>query len=168
MTDPRLERLFASLDASFDAALAREEDQAATDLALSLRHDLPLTDVVSRGSWTVWLAEGARAPVAVVGRDFIGTDGNGPLIVPADRAVLHAASGSRPRGIDLSLLELLRIMARRPVNLQIDHAEGRIAGRLCVVGTDYLVLDTTIGRWLIGLHAVTAIRLHDVRWADVL
>jgi hypothetical protein len=168
VTDPRLERLFASLDASFDAALAREEDEAATDLALSLRHDLPLTEVVLRGSWSVRLAGGAQAPVTVAGRDFIGTDGSDPLIVPVGRAVLQAAPCPRPRGSDLSLLELLRIMARRAAKLQIDHPEGRVDGRVCVVGAAYLIVETAIGRCLVGLHAVTAIRLGDVRWGDVL
>jgi hypothetical protein len=168
VTDPRLEKLFASLDASFDAALAREEDEAATDLGLSLRYDLPLTDVVLRGSWIVRLAEGGQAPVAVAGRDFVGTEGNGPLVLPTGRAVLQAAPGPRPRGTDLSLLELLRVMARRSTEVQIHLPEGRMDGRLLVVGPDYLVVDTPMGRSLIGLHAVTAIRLRDVRWADVL
>jgi hypothetical protein len=168
VTDPRLERLFASLDASFDAALAREEDEAATDLALSLRHDLSLADVVLRGSWSVRLAEGAQSPVAVAGRDFIGTDGNGPLVVPASRAVLQAACGPRPRGTDLSLMQVLRIMARRPAEVHIAHPEGQVDGRLLVAGPDYVVVDTAVGRSLVGLHAVTAIRLRDVRWADVL
>ena len=168
MTDPRLEKLFASLDASFDAALAREEDEAATDLGRSLRHDLRLTDVVLRGSWIVRFAEGGQAPVAVAGSDFVGSEGSGPLVQPMGRAVLQAATGPRPRGTDLSLLELLRVMARRSTEVQIHLPEGRMEGRLLVVGPDYLGVGTPMGRSLIGLHAVTAIRLRDVRWADVL
>jgi hypothetical protein len=168
VTDPRLERLFASLDASFDAALAREEDEAATDLAVSLRHDLPLADVVVRGSWTMRLAEGGRAGVVIAGRDFVGGDCNGALMVPTSRAVLQAASGPTPRASDFSLLELLRVMGRQAAEVQLDHPAAPLEGRLLVAGSGYLVLDTTTGRSLIGLESIAAIRVRNVRWADVL
>lgn len=168
MTDPRLERLFASLNASFDAAVARQEDEAATDLAVSLRHDRALADVVLRGSWTVRLAGGGRARVAVAARDFVGTGGDRPTVVPTSHAVLDAVDGSRPSGTDLSLLEFLRALARRAAPVSIEHTAGQVNGRLTLAAAEYLLVEGARGRIVVPLHSASAIGLWGFRWGDVL
>jgi hypothetical protein len=53
MTDPRLRGLFSSLEERFDAAIGCEEDEAADDLAISLRQGRALGELIELKPWRV-------------------------------------------------------------------------------------------------------------------
>jgi len=160
--DPQLEQVIARLEARFDAALAREEEEAAADLALSLRQDRPLADLIrDGGGLRVVEGDGAQAPVTVVGADYCGTGtpltcicrlGSAPLVVePAAPA---------PESLGDSLQEVARRWARggQRVGLGLE-TDGSLVGRLAQVGPDNLVLEGTAGRFIVPLWIVRSIRL---------
>jgi hypothetical protein len=159
MADERLARLFESLDTGFDAALARTEDEAATDLAMSLLQGRTLADVILReGSWTALLPGGVRVPVAAVGADFLVAGMRRRRVVPLSRAtVASAPSGRTPQSIDARLLEVIRDLARKGTQVQVAADSGEFEGRLAAVGPDYLKVVTYAGGVLVGLGSVMVI-----------
>jgi hypothetical protein len=154
--DPALERLIAALDASFDASLARCEDEAASDLAFSFLQGRSLIDAVREDPVEVWLAGGTRLPVAAVGRDFVSAGG---VLVPLRRAVLRSASGhgAAPIRPD-SLLEVLRTWARSGVQVEVSTAARLVAGRLGCAAADHVEVHASTARWIVGMDAVDWIR----------
>jgi hypothetical protein len=154
--DPALERVIAALDASFDASLARREDEAASDLAFSFLQGRSLVDAVRGGPIEVWLSGGTRLPVASVGRDFVAA---GVLLVPLRRAVLHSVPGpGAPPGRSDSLLEVLRGWARSGAEVEVSSTSGLVGGRLACAAADHLELRATSARWIVGMDAVDWIR----------
>jgi hypothetical protein len=160
--DPELEQVIARLEARFDAALAREEEEAAADLALSLRQDRLLADLIREGgALRVVVGDGALSPVTVVGTDYCGTGtplsclhrlGSAPL--------LAGAAGSTPEPRGDSLQEVTRRWARRGQRVELGlETDGGLVGRLAQVGPDSLVLEGVGGRFIVPLWIVRSIRL---------
>ena len=89
-------RLLAELGARFDAVVAREEDEAANDLALSLDQDRSLVEVLTRSREPVATpASGVRWPVRRVGPDHVEVDRGGrTALVRLDAAVLEVEDGT--------------------------------------------------------------------------
>ncbi len=157
--DPQ--RLVESLNASFEAAIAREEDRSASELAFSFMQNRPLRDVLARlGSAQLCLPEGARAPVSVVGRDYLGAGDPLELAVPASRAVLlQAGVGEAPELRHDSLLMVLRSWARLGLKVQLEAPSGSIRGYLEAVGSDHVQVHTPLGWGLVALGCLDAVRV---------
>ena len=159
--DKELERVIARLEARFDAALAMEEEEAAADLAFSLRQDRNLADLVRDGGGLRLLeGDGATPQVTFVGADYCGTGspldcvrrmGSVPLLaVPA---------GPRPELRRDSLHEVARRWARMGSRVQVGLETDSVGGQLTQVGPDNMVLEAAAGRMIVPLWLVRSIRL---------
>ena len=159
--DKELERVIARLEARFDAALALEEEEAAADLAFSLRQDRNLADLVRDGGGLRLLeGDGATPEVTVVGADYCGTGspldclrrlGSAPLVT--------VPGGPGPQLRRDSLHEVARRWARVGSRVQVGLETDGLAGQLTQVGPDNLVLEGAPGRVIVPLWLVRSIRL---------
>lgn len=143
-----------ALEASFEAAVAREEDVAAADLAFSLRQDVDLREAVGRSDsgWALMRAGGARHHVDEVGRDYVCA---GPLLVRSGRATLMQGPGPSPTISDRTFLEVLGAVCRRGAVVTL---EG-VAGRLVRVARDHVAVQRGDAETMVGLDAVERVRL---------
>jgi hypothetical protein len=157
--------LMESLEASFDAAVARREDEAASDLALSFLQGRSLTDIAGReDAWDLRFRDGRRLPVTLIGRDFIGAGRPPSVLVPAPRAVLiQASASSPPRRSDASLIEELRGLAGLGASVRVDTECGSFEGLLARAGPDHVLLQAPTGEVLVGLAGMSVIELTGQR-----
>lgn len=153
--------LMDSLEASFDAAVARREEEAASDLALSLLQGRSLTDIGGReGAWDLRLADGRGLPVTLIGRDFIGAGKPPSVLVPAARAVLVRITASTPpRRSDASLVEELRGLVGLGASVRVDTGCGSFEGVLARAGPDHVLLQALTGEVLVGLDGISVLQL---------
>ncbi len=145
--------LLSDLDALFGAELARQEDEAADDLAISLRADRHLAEVLTEGPFAVVLDQ-RTIPLERVGRDFI--EGGG-FIAPFDRHRFVTSAGERARPTDLSLVECLRSLARAGTPVELALEDGTVDGALVGAAPDHLVVA--------GKTGVVVVPIGSVRWA---
>ena len=159
--DQELERVIARLEARFEAALAREEEEAAIDLALSLRQDRSLADLVRSGvALRLLEADGGRPPVTVLGADYCGT--GTPLTCVrrlGSTPLLSDATGAVPATRRDSLQEVARRWARCGRSVEVGLETETVKGRLAQVGPDNIVLDAAAGTVIVPLWLVDSIRL---------
>jgi hypothetical protein len=143
VADDHLNKLLDRLESSFDAGVARAEDEAASDLALSLLQDASLTDALQRdGALIVHLAEGSTAPVVRVGADYVAcARAGGEVVVPLARAIVSGSpEGEPPLATERSLVSALRELVRRGAPVEVRTAVGTIRGRLAVATADHVVI----------------------------
>lgn len=152
MAGSEFDGLFTSLDAGFDATLAREEEAAAADLAVSLAQGRSLAETVAHhGPLAVQLSDGVRLPVAEVGTDHVATEGPFRLVVPLAAALLvEGGEGSSPAASDRDIVSILRAWARRGLEVRVTTPYGTIDGRLMRAGLDYLAIYSTRGERLLA------------------
>lgn len=113
-----------ALSVSFDAAIAREEDEAASDLAFSLMHDVRFPDALTRTAHSWQGPDGSLVPVRGVGEDFVLAGANISFYVPFPRLVVaEDLSGTAASPLDLSLLGALRGLCRGAV--EVEGGPGR-------------------------------------------
>lgn len=145
-----------ALEAAFDAALAREEEVAAADLAFSLRQDVDVRDAVRRSgsAWTLVGNGEARLPVDEVGIDYVRA---GSTLARTRSATLRSEAGPSPEMTGATLLERLGAAARTGENVTI----GGISGRLVRVGKDHVAVQKDGRETVVGLDAVETIRLDE-------
>ena len=131
------ERLFWALDGEMAAALATEDDVAASDLAFSLDQDVALTvDLVRSGGCL--LLDGLRVPIARLSHDYLEA---GDRIVPLDRAVVTLGADAPPTIHKDVLLGRLRRMARARAWVGVGLARGaEVSGRVERATPDHLVV----------------------------
>ena len=153
--DPRLDRLFSTLDAEFDAAIDREENEAASDLAFSLLQDRTLLEVLVDGAWEATTSMGAVS-IEEVGLDYAGGMG---WIFPSDQYPFKRAAGVPPIPSEHSMVERLRGHARNRRAVEVITPTGVARGRLGGCGRDYLQLHSEAGETLIPMNLVGAVRL---------
>lgn len=167
MADSGVDRLLASLDATFDASIAREEDEAASDLAHSLLEDLSLGDVLPRvGPLTVVLPGGVSLPVSVVGRDYVA-GGSPPTLIPITGALLMVSGESDPAVMPEDLAAALRRLARAGSTVRATCQGVEVVGRLRRATVDHILMETAGGRpVVIAIEAVTAVALLSGGSAD--
>ena len=153
--------MLEALSASFDATIAREENQSASDLAFSLRQNRLLIDVLPRlGAAELCLPDGARACVSVVGNDYLGAGDPIELAVPASRAVLvQGGLGGAAERRRESLAMVLRGWGRQGLKVQVDTGCGTLGGLVGAVGSDHIQLQTRLGWALVNLASVDALRV---------
>ena len=159
VADTRLLRLLTSLDVQFDAAVAREEDEAASDLAFSLRQGLHLRDVLRKGSWVARLGGGER-PVVLVGRDFVVCAGPDSVLIPQRRLIVAPSdSAGEPQVSKVPFLETLRALCRSGAEIEISCRDVVLHGRLIQVGPDHVAVSAGSRPAFVALEAIDFIRL---------
>ncbi|MGH2735346.1 MAG: hypothetical protein ACRDKZ_07195 [Actinomycetota bacterium] len=169
MGEGHSERVIRSLESGFEAALAREDDIAANDLALSLLQGRSLRDSLTRGeSLSVIAAGGETLPVHLVGEDFVAGGASGLRVLPLERALLRSQAGARPHAIALSLVGFLRRGLRSGLcECELTLGDQALRGRLALVGSDHLAVETPTGRFFIPLQRLSQIWFPDGRLEDV-
>ena len=158
---PELDPVITSLAASFEASVARSEDEAAADLAFSLRQSRALIEVlrVAQGI-EAHLSGGARYPVTLVGDDFCGVGEPASRVVTWETALFSpAASAPAPIRFAGDLIALAREWTRRAAHVEVATAAGRLRGRLAEAGSDYLCVMASTGPRYIPRAALTEMTL---------
>lgn len=147
------------LEASFDAAVARDEDAAATDLAFSLLQERSLTEVLERRRALALIRrDGGRSRIALVGDDFVGEAPPSARLVPLAAAVFESLEeGTPPRRRHLDLTAQLRLWARSGAQVTATTPIGDVTGRLVSVSPDHLRLIGRRGEQYIGRGALLEI-----------
>jgi hypothetical protein len=155
--DSRLERLFSSLDASFDAALERSEDEAASDLAFSLTQDRSERDHIRGAGFSVRSDRG-RLQIFRLGPDFVETvDG---WMIPLDQAVVVRDEAlAPPKERPESMIEVLRLGSRQGAEVEAETPCDSYRGTLVRCGPDHVCLRSGQEQILIPLGLVSAFRL---------
>ncbi|MFN2488804.1 MAG: hypothetical protein ABR529_03510 [Actinomycetota bacterium] len=160
MADPRLDRIVASLDASFDASIAREEDEAASDLAFSLLQDRSVVEAFrGAGPLELKLEDGASVVASEIGDDYAASGSPVDVIVPLRRAVGASAPHGRPPAlVARRASDVLHAWARAGARVDIVTARGTFSGRLVRAAADHFELAMATGCVLVGADAVDAVR----------
>lgn len=152
--DAYLERL----EASFDAQIARAEDEAATDLAFSLRQDRTLRQRIERRACDVWI-DGSWHRVSSIGPDVIVVGDPMRALVRSATACLRAGTGDVP-GSAPSWLAILRALARRGAGIELVTISGaRAVGRLVAAAPDHALVEGDHGWAAFAWAAVEGVRL---------
>lgn len=155
-----------ALGASLDAAEARSEDEAAADLAFSLRQDTTLAEALTRsGSGWSRLVEGeACAAVEEVGADYALA---GSVLLRLDGLTVRAAPVPAPRRTDRTFLEVLGAACRAGAVAEVSTRTGTADGVLVRVGADHLALRRGDVEILLALGAVEWVRISGPRCYSV-
>ena len=139
------ERLMWALEGELAAAVATEDDVAASDLAFSLDQDVGLAVDILRSGGHLLLA-GVRIPIDHISHDYLEA---GDWIVPLDRAVVALGAAAAPTTHRDVLLGRLRRMARAGTSLAVGLAHGaEISGWVERATTDHLIVR---GRESVGV-----------------
>jgi hypothetical protein len=152
--------LFDDLDAGLEAAIAREEEEAADDLARALRQDTNLRIAMARTGWRLDRGDGSRHLVTELGADYVvaATPDFG-LLVPLGRSVLRAAEGAAPpRATARTLIERVREQARAGAEVEISTDIGALSGHLVGAAADHLHLRTGAGDALVAARSIQAVK----------
>lgn len=159
MGQSEIDKLLASLNATFEAAVAREEDEAASDLAFSLLQGLDFVETLRRGHGaTLRASGGATLSVVEVGSDYVVARGPSTVLVPSLHAIIvRSAVGAPPRVVEGTLVEALRRMARTHRTVEVRTQDGTFTGRLVKAGPDHVVVQAREANVLIGLGALRAV-----------
>jgi hypothetical protein len=167
VADPVGERLLAELEAGFEVALDRAENDAANDLALSLIQDRDLAAVLRRGPSEV-LMEGTRGRVEVIGPDYVVATFGERRLIPLQRGCFILGSGEMPTRSALPLVDLLRKWTRHGARIQISHSQGTQCGFLLAAGRDHVLIQAAEGNVVISNSALRWIKLDHEGSADCL
>ena len=161
MADGQLDKFIESLEATFDARVSRDEDEAAADLAFSLLQDQRLIDALGRlGPCDLRLPERPAAPITEIGEDYVRA---GDVVVPLESVIAQPAPdrGDRPATREASLLELLRRVARAGGRVEVAAGAQRLVGRLSRACADHVALATPRGELVLAAGVVQEIRILD-------
>lgn len=161
-----VDRLIGELEMSFGAAAAREEEAAATDLAVSLMQDRTLIEAALRAGPLTLTNAGGSLPVRALGPDFVLAGEGTSVLVPSAKAVLTASPGPTPRHTDRSFVEALRVLARLRCEIELRTGDAHYVGRITLAGRDHVVMEGRTGRVMAGLGAVDFVRLISRDSAD--
>lgn len=157
------DRLIASLDGEFSAAIGAEEDAAADDLAFSLSQDISIMEDLARDGGSLLMA-GAEVWITRVAHDFVTA---GDWLVPTDRAVVRVGGGRRACRIPDVFLAALRRLARAEAEVVAGAGRAGYRGRLARATPEHVLIDG-IERVALPLAAVDYVRLVRAGSADVL
>lgn len=170
VADDNLGSMLGSLEATFDARLARAEDEAASDLAFSLLQDLSLTEALERaGPLQVLRAGHPPIPVTEIGADYLGCAP--ATFIPLGRAIARPIAGPTPVRTDQPLVALLRRHARRGTCARVTARGAVHTGVLARACRDHVViarrrrgldaLEPASAETFIPLDLIDEIRLED-------
>jgi hypothetical protein len=137
---PELDPVISNLAASFEASVARSEDEAAADLALSFRQGRALIEALGLAPGIeARLPGGAGCPVTLLGDDFCGFGDPVTRVLTWEKAVFQInASGAVPTRFPGDLIALAREWTRRGAHVEVVTQAGGLRGRLAEAGSDYL------------------------------
>ena len=157
-----LHRVIDGLEATFDATLARAEDEAASDLALSLLQDAHLGDELRRGAWTALRPGRLPQAVVILAEDYVVTEDGAAIRLSSALFVRDESGRRRPRDEDGSFLELLRRHVREGVQADVSTSAGALRGRLVRACVDHVALSTGgagLPETLVPMAAIEAVRV---------
>lgn len=158
--DAELDRVLAELESRFDAALARQEEQGANDLAAGLRQERLLRSELQTAAAAALVGGGARQQVSVVGRDYVGCGWPLGCVIKMEKAVVALeAAGSPPAARDDGFIEVVRRWQRAGLQVELEMDEGSATGMLDRVAADHILLRTRAYSLIVPLPAVVAVRL---------
>ncbi len=166
MADNNIELFLSELDATFDAVLARDEAEAAADLAHALSQETPLARRVQAAPRALLIRPGRLpAPITVVARDYVAIDWPELTLVPLDKAIVrlgkgHDESGSRHRRTSALLVGTLRHLSRKGAEVRISTPDDVYEGNIGRAAPDHLSLITSRGEVLISLEQVREIQIN--------
>lgn len=155
--DPRLDGLLSSLEAQFGASIDRAEEEAAADLAHSLRQGMSLQEVLEQGSWVAFTELGPRA-VCEVAKDHVRLE-PGNHIVPMAAAVFEKGSGAPVLTSDRTLTQLLREEALLGTGVSVETGGRSFVGNVLECGGNHLVLASRGREVLVPLAQIRSIKL---------
>lgn len=155
-----VEGLIRSLGARFEAEVAREEDLAADDLALSLIQGRSLVEVASRQPSLEAVLEGeGRLQVLELGLDHVVVGPPPGAIVPLDAVVLTAGGTASCEVTQRGLIERLRDHVRPAAEVEVGLGRASIRGTLKAVGPDHLRVESLGQTYLIPISRATRVRV---------
>ncbi|MDP9068868.1 MAG: hypothetical protein M3N53_11070 [Actinomycetota bacterium] len=156
-----LQRTIRRLEDTFDASVAREEEAAANDLAVSLLQDRTVQIAVTRaGDAVVTPPGGASARLSVVGSDYCGSGAPLDAVWRLDRVTVWLQAAGSPPDLDRrSFVEVLRIWAREVRQVEVVADACSFRGRLIRTGRDHVVVAQRNGRRVIPLRLVVGVTL---------
>ncbi len=159
--DAELEKVVARLEARFEAALARDDDEAAADLAVSFAADEPLSISIRKaGGGLLQLPAGEQHEVSAVGVDYLACGHPAWLISPIGAvSVLLGGEGDPPSELPDTFRQVARRWARERRFVDVTATIGETRGLLMRVSPDHLELRGVAGLLLVPLQLVTSIRL---------
>lgn len=166
MADGHIEGLLKSLDATFDAALARQEDEAASDLARSFQQGKPLLEalndlatVVARGP------DATRSPIARIGRDYVITATTPAHILRLSECLFVDAKDAGD-GTDGNIehapdtfVEVVRTVGRARRTVRVVTPYGPLEGLLTRAATDHVAISGTAADFLVPMSLVRSVQL---------
>lgn len=162
--DPRLDRLFASLEAQFGAAIDRAEEEAAADLALSFRQDLSLEVTLSNGGWAALTSAGHRTVVEVA-KDHVRLE-PGDQVVGIRSQSFEKIEAQPPKRSDSTLIQLLREEVRRGAVVKVNAGTREMVGRVLACGEEHMVLAEGSREFVIPFQEIRSIRFSPGGSAD--
>ncbi len=157
----QLQRVLRTFEEQFDASLARQEEEAADDLAISLHQERSLASaLIGAGEASLWLPGGGSIALSVVGSDYGGSGIPLSAIWRAERVTVQVrAEGSPPAPRRDTFLEVVRLWAREVRQVEVAVPGDSFTGRLTRTGRDHLVVTSSNGRRIIPLELVTSVKL---------
>ena len=157
-----LDQVFAGLETEFEANIARAEDEAASDLALSLVQDRSLPDALIAAGRVQLRLDDLQLPIAEIGPDHLlaRNAGGEPVLVPLDNVVVAVGpTPISPTRAAISLVERLRGWSRRGGEVEATTAQGRVSGQLRAAGRDHVSVRAVGGDVIVAVGALRSIRL---------
>lgn len=159
MGDAGLQPIFESLELGFEVGLARDEEEAASDLAMTLRQAQGLRELLIRRPVLLRAADTPLALVSRVGRDFVFCEREG-FIAPLEAAHFVFGAGTpRPESSPETLVQLLRRLARSGASVTVQTTAGEATGALAAAADDHVEIHAATGPVLVPLGRVSLVRL---------
>ncbi len=149
-----MDRLLDSLGVEFEAELARYDDAAADDLALTFLQDSTLAHSLQGQGWRidpVLETPSAGKRVEEAGLDYVLAGG---VVVMTARASFLASAHDPPITSDRTFREVLRGWTRPPMVVDLKAGPSEFRGRLTRAARDYVALSTSVGERLIPLGEI--------------
>lgn len=161
--DRSIERMIEGLEAKFDALLARDEEEAADDLAGSLDRGVAIHERLSLGNRAleILLPGGGHRPVHVIGCEHVCCGSPIELIAAIGWTVVAQKPGTPPSVTDATLAQALAPWAegRRRVEVCLGGGTASYRGSLVLVAPDHVILERAGADLVVPLERVGSVRL---------
>lgn len=159
--DAELERVIAEIESRFDSELARQEEEAAEDLAAGLRQDRLLRAELRRRAAGLLIHDGGRSEITIVGRDYLGCGWPLSAVTKIERAVVALQDvGAPPATRDDTFIEVVRRWQRARLRVELTTAgEVPLSGTLDRVAGDHVLIETLAGPVIVALPVIGSVRL---------
>lgn len=137
----RIDQILEGISDSFNGRLARDEEIAADDLALSFRQGRALREVLAQARGLSLLAEdGVEEPITLLGGDYVGAGNPLRSLIPLDHAVVQCLERVEPP-LQTAGSWIEKARSWRGSHVVVRLAPGELAGVLSLVGPEHVVID---------------------------